>query len=202
MSKGAKNIKEVKKEFSTISKNYSTDDSNREKIITLCREIIKPSKQAIYAAHRDDFSQSEKLIKIAEKAISTVTKIYDKSNLKEVGSIKASFEEYIEAKCYLEFVRKGILLLPSDFPKNIHYETYLSGIADFTGEITKRAIVLATKEDFKMVNIIKNTIEEIHELFLLFDFRSGDLRKKAESIKYNLSKVENILYDISMKRKV
>lgn len=195
-----KNKKMLIKAFESISKTYTKDDSFREKIINISREIIKPSKQAIYSIHRNDFAQGIKLIKQAEKNIETVFKINSKSELKEVGSLRAALEEYVEAKAYLIFVKEQKVILPDNLPKFIHYETYLGGIADFTGEMSKRAVVLATKGNFDEVKIIKNSIEEIHELFLSFDFRSGELRKKAESIKYNLSKVENVLYDISMRK--
>jgi predicted translin family RNA/ssDNA-binding protein len=200
MENSVKNKKMLEKAFLEITKKYEEDDSFREKIIKTSREIIKPSKQAIYSIHRDDFSQSLKLIKTAEKGIETVVKIHAKSNLKEMGSLRAALEEYVEAKGYFLFAKEQKIILPADLPKNIHYETYLCGIADLTGEMSKRAVVLATKSRFDEVKIIKNSIEEVHELFLSFDFRSGELRKKAESIKYNLSKVENILYDISMRK--
>ncbi|MBT7927970.1 hypothetical protein HN695_06565, partial [Candidatus Woesearchaeota archaeon] len=32
------------------------------------------------------------------------------------------------------------------------------------------------------------------------DLRNGELRKKSDAIKWNLKKIEDILYDISMKK--
>ena len=200
MGEGVKNKKMLVKAMSDISKSYGKDDSFREKIINISREIIKPSKQAIYSVHRNDFANCIKLLKSAEKSISEAFRIHSKSGLKEIGSLRAGLEEYVEAKAYLIFVKEQRVVLPGDLPKGIHYETYLCGIADFTGELSKRAVVLATQGSFDEVKIIKQAIDDIHELFLGFDFRSGELRKKAESIKYNLSKVENILYDISMRQ--
>ena len=37
------------------------------------------------------------------------------------------------------------------------------------------------------------------ELFLDIEFRGIDMRKKLEGIKYNVTKTQNILYDIQMK---
>ena len=200
MNKIIKNKKSLVKAFKDISKKYAEDDLYREKIIILTREIIKPSKQAIYAVHKNEFNQANKLIVNAEKGISNAFKIFSKSNLKDIGSLKSALEEYVEAKTYLTFVRDNKLLLPNELFKEIHYETYLCGIADLTGEMSKRAVISATQGNFDDVKHIKTIIEDIYELFLSFNFRSGELRKKSESIKYNLSKVENILYDISIKR--
>ena len=35
-------------------------------------------------------------------------------------------------------------------------------------------------------------------IFLKFDFRNGSLRKKYDSLKYTLKKVENTLYEMSL----
>lgn len=201
MKLGVKNKKALSESFQSIVNQYQEDDKSRETILSTCREIIRPSKQAIYSIHRNDLIEANKLLTIALKNINEVSDLLEKSDLKNVGAFKAALEEYVEAKTYLSFVESNTICLPESLPKLMHYETYLGGISDLTGELAKRAVVLATKEEFEKVDGIKLFIEEIHELFLSFDFRSGELRKKAESIKYNLSKVENILYDISIRRR-
>jgi hypothetical protein len=35
-----------------------------------------------------------------------------------------------------------------------------------------------------------------------FDFRSGELRKKSDAIKWNLKKIEDILYDLKLQGKI
>ena len=35
-------------------------------------------------------------------------------------------------------------------------------------------------------------------LFLKFDFRNGNIRKKYDSLKYTLKKLENTLYELSL----
>ena len=41
-------------------------------------------------------------------------------------------------------------------------------------------------------------IDAIHGQLLQFDLRNGELRKKYDSIKYNLQKAENTLYDLTL----
>jgi predicted translin family RNA/ssDNA-binding protein len=60
------------------------------------------------------------------------------------------------------------------------------------------AVLQATKRDKKAVEQARNLIDAIYGQFVMFDFRNSELRKKYDSIKYNLQKVENVLYDMAL----
>ncbi|MDP7506717.1 MAG: hypothetical protein QF362_04730, partial [Candidatus Woesearchaeota archaeon] len=78
----------------------------------------------------------------------------------------------------------------------VNSEDYLLGLCDLTGELGRRAVSLATKREFKEVELIKDTVEEIYGEFLKFNLRNSQLRRKSDSIKWNLKKLEEIMYDI------
>jgi len=80
----------------------------------------------------------------------------------------------------------------------VNEEDYLMGICDLTGELTRKAVTIANKEP-KEVEKIKDLVEEIFGEFIKFNLRNGELRKKADSIKWNLKKLEEIMYDIKKK---
>ena len=42
-------------------------------------------------------------------------------------------------------------------------------------------------------------MHEIYGEFLKLHLRNGELRKKSDAIKWNLKKLEEVMYDISMK---
>ena len=193
------NKKELKSEFSKTLKQYNKDDLLREKVIKLSRTITKSSKQAIYAIHRKDIKSAEKLIKESEKNITQANKIVKEAKINLSNNIKSGLEEYVEAKTFFTFITKNKIPLLKDF-KNVPYELYMQGLSDFTGEIAKISVSLAIENKQKEIKEIKNIIEEIHSVFIKFDFRSGELRKKFEGIKYNLNKVESIIYDLALKR--
>ena len=52
------------------------------------------------------------------------------------------------------------------------------------------------EKKFDEVKKIYDVVSEIFGEFLKFDFRNGELRKKSDSIKYNMKKIEEIMYDI------
>ncbi|MGE0793121.1 MAG: hypothetical protein AB7V77_03015 [Candidatus Woesearchaeota archaeon] len=197
------NQKELKKEFDYLLKQYELDDKLREEIIISTRNITKLSKQAIYSVHRDELKQAEKLILNVEEEIKKSNKVIDKAEIYLINNFKSGIQEYVEAKLYFAYITKNIVITRNDLKliKNIPYETYLESLSDFTGELVKKSVTLATNNKLEEVLKIKETIEEIYGYLLKFDLRSGELRKKYESIKYNLNKIESIIYDLSMKIK-
>ncbi len=195
-----KNIQEYKKDLIRLQQNYEKDDIVRERIISLARKALKPSKQAIYAAHRDEINEAKKLLKTAKDAIVKAQKELSTSSLGEVGMLNASIEEFIEGSCYVSFIKENKIPLINDFgfllpPKT---ETYLQATCDFAGELAKRAVIAAIKGEKEIVINIYHVLEDLLKEFMKFDFRSGELRKKTESLKYSLNKVESILYDLKI----
>ena len=83
---------------------------------------------------------------------------------------------------------------------NIDPEHYLLGICDLTGELVRKAINNAIKGDTKPAFEIKDFVEELYNELMLFDFRGGELRKKFDSIKYDLGKLDQLAFDITVKK--
>lgn len=184
-----------KKEFQKMAAEMADFDSKREEMIKKSRDILKLSKQAVYDIHRDDLNYSQKKLLEAEKYISDLRKeILKDSGLEAVGAFNDALEEWVEAKSYYEFVKNGKIPLKKDL--GVDTETYLGGMSDLTGEVSRRAVIKATEGKKEDVKKIRDLIDEIHGQFLKFDFRNGELRKKADSIKWNLKKVEEVLYDL------
>lgn len=196
------NNKELVDEFSELVKTYDLDDKTREKIINNSREIIKFSKQAIYATHRDNVSESEKLLDSASEFIKATDNLVGNSSLKEIGAFRASLEEFIEAKAYLFFVNNGKIPTQEqmELPCEVHYETYLLALSDFSGELVRSCVTYATNDKPEKVKEIFSVLEELYGLFLQFDFRTGELRKKFDALRYNLSKVQTIVYELHMRK--
>ena len=65
----------------------------------------------------------------------------------------------------------------------------------------RRAVIAATKHRTADVKKIHEAVEGLYGQFVRFDFRNGELRRKYDSIKYNLQKVEQMLYDLSLNKR-
>lgn len=180
-----------KKSFERMQKQLEDKDKEREELIGISREIGKFSKQAIYSLHRKEIKEAEALLEQARKKM---------KNCKQyVGAYDNSLEEYAEAAAYLGFIKGKI---PDEKDLGIDTETYLGGLCDLTGELARLAVFSVVEENYKQVKKIKDVVSDIYDEFLKFDFRNGELRKKSDSIKWNLKKIEEILYDLKIRDKL
>jgi predicted translin family RNA/ssDNA-binding protein len=183
-----------KKEFVNIRNEMHKIDLKREDIIQLSREIITLSKQIIYAAQRNDMKEAASVA----STIKTKVKKLKKINIDTDTNINSvAFQEYVEAIAFLEFVKDR--KIPTRSSLGVSAEDYLSGLCDLTGELVRKAVYDVIHKKFDEASKIKELVHEIYGEFLKLHLRNGELRKKSDSIKWNLKKLEEVMYDISMK---
>jgi len=185
----------MEKIFDKIREELDKKENIREQLIINSRPILKNSKQAIYALHRDSFKESERLLSEAKKQISQFRKL-DTDN----SSFGAALQEYAEAALYLNYVKNKKLASPQEIELDV--ENYLLGLCDLTGELSRRAVFCVVAEKYDEVKEIAEFVSEIYKEFLKFELRNGELRKKSDSIKWNLKKIEEILYDLKIRGKI
>jgi len=183
-----------KSEFNKIRKEMHQVDVKREEIIQLSREIITVSKQIIYAAQRNDLKEAESAIKSIKDKVKKLKKINISADT-NINSV--AFQEYVEAIAFYEFVKNK--KIPTKASLGVSAEDYLSGLCDLTGELVRKAIYDVIHKKFDEAERIKNLVNDIYGEFLKLHLRNGDLRKKSDAIKWNLKKLEEVMYDISMK---
>jgi translin len=189
------------KDFAEMVEEYSKADSVREDIIKLGRDIIKASKQIIYNTHRNDLAKAESGVKEIKKLISKFNEIAEKEpELLYSGTYRSTVQEYVEAITYFSFVKDK--KIPSRKELDVRPECYLLGLCDLTGELVRNAILSATKEKYAEVKNIYGLVEEIFNNMMQFDFRNSDLRKKFDSVKYDLKKLEDLVLQLKLKDKI
>ncbi len=183
-----------KKEFGKIRQEMHNIDLKREEVIQASREIISLSKQVIYAAQRNDLKEAESAIKTIKDKVKKLRKV----NINTDTNINAvAFQEYVEAIAFYEFVKNK--RVPTRASLNVSAEDYLAGLCDLTGELVRKAIYDVIHKKFDEAEKIKELVHDIYGEFLKLHLRNGELRKKSDSIKWNLKKLEEVMYDISMK---
>jgi translin len=181
-----------KKDFAKIRKELARYEKKREALIRESRDIIKLSKQIIYALHRDDLKNAESgAKKIRQKVKKLPSEDYS------TGMKRVALQEYVEAMALLGFAKSGKVAKRAVLGAG--NEEYLSGLADLTGELVRMAVNKAIAKKYNDVLKIKKLVEEIYGEFLQLDLRNSELRKKSDQIKWNLQKLGDIAYDISKK---
>ena len=182
-----------KSEFTKIRDEMHKVDSKREEIIQTSREVITLSKQIIYAAQRNDLKSADSAVKKINDKIKKLRKI---NIVTDTNISSVAFQEYVEAIAFYEFVKNKKIPTRAELKVTADY---LSGLCDLTGELVRKAIYDVIHKKFDEAEIIKELVHDIYGEFLKLHLRNGELRKKSDSIKWNLKKLEEVMYDISMK---
>jgi translin len=189
-----------KKEFEQMRSELEQYDDRREELIRAGRDIIKLSKQIIYAVHRKDIADAETNIKTIKEKTKSLSSAVKKDPKLDIGSFKAAVQEYVEALCYYHFVKSK--KLPTRKELEVDSEYYLMGICDFTGELVRYAVNAGINGDTESVVEIKKLIEEIYNEIMQFDFRNGELRKKSDQVKWDLKKLDDLVFSLKLNRGV
>jgi len=188
-----------KKDFDEMRNEIEKYDEKREELIKASRDIIKLSKQIIYSIHRNELAVAEKNVKIIKDNIKKMGDTVKKDPKLDIGSFKIAVQEYVEAVCYYYYIKSK--KIPTKKELGIDAEYYLLGICDFTGELVRNAVNAGIKGDTKKVIEIKELVEELYDELMQFDFRNSELRKKVDQVKWDLKKMDDLVFSLKMKKK-
>jgi len=178
-------------DFASAKADLDQFEEKREEQIRLCRDTIRISKKIIYAIHRNNLDLALQECHEIKKVLDAIGRETFDNNL-----VCVAWQEAVEALTYYHIIVDGRLLTRKDL--GAQTKEYLLGICDLCGELVRRAINCAAKGETQETQRIKTLVEEIFGQFLQFDFRGGELRKKSDSIKYHLNKLEDVLYDLKI----
>lgn len=187
-----------KKEFTKLAKVYASYAIERRKLFAASDEMLGKAKQSIFALHRDDAAAAKKLlaeIEASEKNFAPIFK--EHPDLAGEGPHRAALEEYAEAKLFLAFIEGESLGVIEEI--ELDSDTVLGGLSDCVGEMARKAVQWATNhEDEKVKTCVEGGREIVAELIGLN--LTGYLRTKLDQAKQSLRRIEDVAYDISMRR--
>lgn len=186
-----------KKFIQKLKNDYQAHISERRQIISLANVILHDSKRVIFSLHRGDIKKARASLAGIEKTIIKLEEKFGARRLTEEGAYKAGVEEYVEAKMfYLVLSGKKIDSLKG-FTLGI--DSYFGGICDLTGELVRHAINEAAAGRRKEVEKIKSIINAIMAELIEFDM-TGYLRTKYDQARSSLKKIEQMSYEIKIRR--
>ena len=117
-------------------------------------------------------------------------------------NFKKAKEEYLEAKILFVFLTKGIIYKATG--KDLkEFNTYVGGIADFCGELVRKARSESMVSEFSDVNIkrYKEVAMKIYEDLIEYSFsNSSGNRGKIEQLKGHIDAFDRILHDFNSKK--
>jgi predicted translin family RNA/ssDNA-binding protein len=185
-------------EIDEIRKRLDEYDAKREEMIKTCRDAQKASKQAIYSVHRNQEKAAQTQIEKAKSVLESLIPTIEKEPSLRYGSYTNACEEYAEAVLFFTWLFKPEkpLLLRNQI-NIINHEEYLGGLVDFTGEVGRYAVVMATSrkkdvvvECLNVSVLIRQTVDSSKKLKLKPD--------KQTAIRTNCKKLQTLLYELTI----
>jgi hypothetical protein len=93
-------------DFAAIQKSLVEEDEKRESLIKRSRDVLKHSKQAIYALQRGDTASADALISSAKAAALPLLELLVLSPQLRFGAMSAALEEWAEAYIFSVFLKE------------------------------------------------------------------------------------------------
>ena len=170
--------------FKKIKEEIESYDSKRDELIRDSNKIVQLSKKAIYSVHRNEIKEAERVVKEMKGIIEKIKKEISRNPKLDIGSFKIAVQEYVEALCYLSFVKQEEI--PTHSKLGIDLEYYLLGLLDLAGELGR--------------NAVNSAIEgKLYTELMQIDFRNSELRKNTDRVRHELQKLDTIVLDLKMK---
>lgn len=169
----------------------------RSKIISATHSLGREAKHIGFKLQRGEVKEAVVALGEVEKRLKALVQDALKMGLRAEGSLKAVIEEYLES-FYLHHILQN-KALPSKLPFIVSAEEQLGALADLTGELVRSAVLEATKGNFKRIKAYRDATEELFGVLLQMDLH-GILRQKRDDARRNLKRLEEILYDLSLKK--
>jgi len=87
-----------------------------------------------------------------------------------------------------------------DITLGVDIEDYLHGLAQLPRELSRLAINCVRSGNYNFVSIINFFVQDLYNGFRLLNLRNDPLRRKFDAIKYDVQRIEEVLYDVEVRK--
>jgi len=187
-----------KKYIQKLQTIFGVWEKSRREVQDLSGAALQKSKQAIFSFHRNDWKAGELLLQEALLKINQAQKMQAKSiATDDEGILKAAMEEFTEADLYRQFLYKETIGPVKGL--DVAPETYMGGLSDAIGEIQRYALKQATERNWPELKRAAQVTEDLMAALVQFNF-TGYLRTKFDQAKNARRKIEEIAYEVSLRK--
>ena len=170
-------------------------DEAREKVLPLCRDVIRHCSQAIRAVHRQEFDRAEELLRTARgfltEAEQTVAP-YDE--LGSTGFIRDAQKEFVEGNVTLTVVTGKQLPSPSEL--DVSAAAYLNGLGEAVGELRRYLLDGVRRGDLSRGEELLSAMDDVYNVLVTMDFPdaiTGGLRRTTDMVRGVLERTRSDL---------
>jgi translin len=180
-----------------IRSDLEKKDAAREKVLPLCRELIRYASITIRAIHRREFDEARRLLSAAlpvKEAINQAASEWEE--MRYHGFVRDSQKEFTEANAVLALVTGESLPGPDDL--GVDYAAYLNGLGDTVGELRRYLLDSMRHGDLSRCDELLSVMDDIYTVLVTMDFPdavTGGLRHTTDQVRGILEKTRG---DVTM----
>jgi translin len=165
-----------------IYSKLAIQNKARDLLINEMHEVLKVTREAISAIHRNEIKKAEKSIENAQTKMKGAQIHLEKlSQLPVIGLVHDAEGEVAEAALFLAFRQQHTLPPPEEI--GVTEVGYLQGLGDLVGELRRYAIDSLTNDNLEEAKRAFTEMEQIYATLITFDFPRGltkGLRRKTD----------------------
>ncbi|NWF96102.1 MAG: haloacid dehalogenase [Candidatus Thorarchaeota archaeon] len=168
--------------LASVRKEIEADDSVRERVLPLGRDVVRMCSQAIKAMHRRQFDEaSEQVSQAAEVLRKATQETTTSSFISRSRLLDTAYQELTEATSLLSLLIGSGFVHPDTY--GIPSRPYLTGLADTIGELRRAALDHIREGETERASTLLTIMEEILDELQAFDYPEAlipDLRRKCD----------------------
>lgn len=182
-------MKRITEDLETIGEKIrfvlSLKDKAREKALSLCREVVRYSTNAIRAIHRREYEEATSLLDKARSLLDEINLVLkEHPDLLYSGYIFDAQKEYAEGKLTLALTLGKEI--PSPEQLGVGYAPYLNGLGEAVGELRRYLLDSIRREDFSKCEELLSVMDDIYGILVTMDFPealTGGLRRTTDIVR-------------------
>jgi len=178
-----------------IRLELSAKDAAREKVLPLCREVIRFSSQAIRAVHRQEFDRTKELLNSARDLLGQAEQaLTGASEISNTGFLKDAQKEYAEGCLILSLVTGSPLPDPAEL--GVDPAAYLNGLAEAASELRRYLLDGIRKGDLSRGEELLAAMDDVYNVLVTMDFPdaiTGGLRRTTDMLRGVLERTRSDL---------
>lgn len=215
----------IMKTFSNFQLSIDSEQNTKETIKNTAKEIEENTRKMItylQVIHQDQEGALNQIQVICDRCktiLSDVKKSYsDLGQLVESGLYYKFYDHWklvTQKLCFvvtlIHYLESGSLKTRADVAStlglnteekdgfHLSIEDYLFGLLMLVSELARFAVNAVTNGDYKRPIHISQFVAEINAGFRLLSLKNDGLRKRYDVLKYDVKKIEEVVYDLSIR---
>ncbi|RVE53616.1 hypothetical protein evm_001757 [Chilo suppressalis] len=208
--------------FTKFQKDLDADQERREVIRTICKEIQQISREAVTVLqvihHKEEgiIQACQKARELFEKTRQGYAKLKEAVPPTDYFKYHDHWRGVTQQYCFLIslviWLEVGILASHETIAEvlgissveekegfHLDVEDYLVGLLFLCSELSRFAVNCVTRGDYAKPLQISKFIMELNAGFRLLNLKNDHLRKRFDALKYDVKKIEEVVYDLSIR---